>query len=116
MPRSVGESALVDHVDAIAHRLTSRVGHFLQRIGARNLADRLALAPKGLEIASLVRETFLLQKVAEFVLRRLGSALGPTPDHQVEGGAVWAAEEIDEVFGGVEDADRVERHGGFAGG
>src|SRR5436190_13578509 len=110
MPRNVGESALIDHVDAIAHRLTSSVGHFLQRIGACNLADRLSLAPKGLEIASLVRETFLLQKVAEFILRRPGSAHRPALDHQVEGGAVSAAEEIDEVFGGVEDADRVERH------
>src|SRR5438105_12847169 len=101
MPWNVGESALVDHVDAIAHRLTSRVRHYLQRIAARNLADRLSLAPKGLEIASLVRETFLLQKVAEFVLRRPGRADRPAPDHQVEGGAVRAAEEIDEVFGGV---------------
>src|SRR5205085_10372735 len=45
MPGNVGESALVDHVDAVAHRLTSRAGHFVQRIGARNLADRLSLAP-----------------------------------------------------------------------
>ena len=49
-------------------------------------------------------------------VERPGSAHRPAPDHQVEGGTVWAAEEIDEVFGGVEDADRVERHGGFAGG
>ena len=110
MPLPRTQRTLVDDVHAVAHRLTCRLGHLVQRLHALDLAHGSALGLQLVEVGALVRVALVLEELEVGVLDVFGCAQRARCDLEVESRAVLAAEEVDEILGGIENAGAVRLH------